>query len=112
MTKKYSQEEWDQLIEKYPPGTPVSGTVSNQQTYGVWLVLGELPDVPALLEIIHFEINETIPKHRIQLDDYPAVGTLINTRILWWSKRPKDVRLTQLTHDWSEVAQRMKDEGK
>lgn len=103
MTREYSQKEWDELISKYPNGTPMSGKVCEQQRYGVWVILDELPEIPALLEIIHFKINETRPGYRIQFpNDYPATGTLLETRVLAWSANPKEVRLTQLNHlNWS-----------
>lgn len=103
MTKEFSQEEWDQLVAMYPPGKLMSGKVSSRQMYGVWVTLDELPDVPALLEVIHFEIIETDPEQNIEFpDDYPADGTLLKTRILGWCEKPGDVRLTQLSHlDWS-----------
>lgn len=103
MIKRYSQKEWDELIAKYPNGTLMSGTASNQQMYGVWVTLDELPEVPALLEIIHFEIIETDPEHKIQFPvDYPAVGASLKTRVLAWCEKPNDVRLTQLSHlEWS-----------
>jgi hypothetical protein len=102
MPREHTQEEWDDLMNRFPPGTPISGHVVDRQLYGVWVSLDELPEVLALLEIIHFEIVESEPKHRIQFpDDYPAIGTPLKTRVLGWSLKPKDVRLTQLSHiDW------------
>ena len=63
---KYSQQEWDELIERFPPGKPVSGIVAACPVYGVWITLDDLPDVPALLEIIHFAINESVPDNRFE----------------------------------------------
>jgi ribosomal protein S1 len=99
----FTQEEWDALMAKYPPGSPVEGVVTSCQVFGVFVRLDELPDVPALLEIIHFKVNETEPRHRIEFPaDYPPVGARIEGRILAWCLRPNDVRLTQLSHlDWS-----------
>lgn len=95
----YTQDEWDKLIPHFPPGTNVSGTVLACQRFGVFVRLDELPDVPSLLEIIHFDINETSPNQLIQFPiDYPAIGDRINARILAWSAKPNDVRLTQLSH--------------
>lgn len=103
MSIEYTQEEWDRLAEQYPPGTRVTGSVSKQQLYGVWVTLDDLPDVPALLEIIHFEIVEADRENRIEFpDDYPDIDSQIRARILGWCEKPKDVRLTQLSHlDWS-----------
>lgn len=100
---EFTQEEWDALMVKYPPGTPVGGVVTSCQVFGVFVRLDLLPDVPCLLEIIHFKINETDPHHRISFpEDYPPVGARVDARILGWCLRPKDVRLTQLSHlDWS-----------
>ncbi len=69
------------------------------QLYGVWVRLDELPDVPALLEIIHFEAIESKPNQKHEFPDcYPTVGDQISSRILAWCQIPKDVRLTQLGH--------------
>jgi hypothetical protein len=99
----FTQEEWDSLREAYPRGTPVSGVVTSCQVFGVFVRLDALPDVPALLELIHFAACETAPGHDIGFPaDYPAVGARIDARILGWCLRPKDVRLTQLSHlEWS-----------
>jgi ribosomal protein S1 len=101
----FTQDEWDALLAKFPPGTPVSGVVSSCQVFGVFVRLDELPDVSALLEIIYFKTRETEPERISDLkfpDDYPPVGERIEARILGWCLRPKDVRLTQLSHlDWS-----------
>ena len=51
----FTQDEWDALLAKFPPGTPVNGVVSSCQVFGVFVRLDEMPDVPALLEIIHFK---------------------------------------------------------
>jgi hypothetical protein len=58
----FTQDEWDALLAKFPPGTPVSGVVSSCQVFGVFVRLDELPDVSALLEIIHFKTRETEPE--------------------------------------------------
>lgn len=99
---KFTQEVWVAMMAKYPPGTPVAGVVTSCQVFGVFVKLDELPDVTALLEIIHFKINETAPQRRIEFPtDYPPVGARVEARILAWSLRPINVRLTQLSHlDW------------
>jgi hypothetical protein len=73
------------------------------QVFGVFVRLDELPDVLSLLEVIHFAINESMPKHMIQFPaNYPVTGDRINARILAWCAYPKDVRLTQLSHlNWT-----------
>jgi ribosomal protein S1 len=100
---EFTQEEWDALMAEYPPGTPASGVIISCHVFGVFVRLDELPEVPALLEIIHFKANEEDPQHRIEFPaDYPPVGSRVEVRILGWCLRPKDVRLTQLSHlDWS-----------
>ena len=96
---QYTQDEWDKLIAEFPPGTNVSGTVLACLRFGVFIRIDELPDVPSLLEIIHFDINETSPDHLIQFPtDYPTINARIKARILAWSAKTKDVRLTQLSH--------------
>ena len=102
IAREFTQSEWDSLIERFPNGTSVSGVVAACPVFGVWITLDDLPDVPALLEIIHFAIRETDPEHRIEHPvDYPDVGSRITARILGWCANPKDVRLTQLSHlDW------------
>ena len=99
----FSQEKWDALMAEYPTGTPVSGVVTSCRHFGVFIRLDQLPEVPALLEIIHFKVIEDKPTHRIEFPvDYPPVGSRMEVRILGWCLRPKDVRLTQLSHlDWS-----------
>ncbi len=98
----FTQEEWDALMADYPPGTPVSGVVASCQVFGVFVRLDQLPEVPALLEIIHFAVREADPGHRFEFPaDYPPVGARVEARILGWCLFPKDVRLTQLSHlDW------------
>lgn len=86
-------------MASYPPGTSMSGIVTACRMFGVFILLDELPNVPALLELIHFQQVETEPNCNIEYPtDYPAVGSLIETRILSWCLLPKDVRLTQLSH--------------
>jgi ribosomal protein S1 len=98
----FTQGEWDELMARYPPGTPVTGVVTSCHRFGVFVRLERLPDVPALLEIIHFRVRETDAEHRIEFPaDYPCVGDRVEARILSWCLHPKDVRLTQLSHlDW------------
>ena len=86
----------------YPPGTPVSGEIVGCQVFGVFVRLDQLPEVTALLEIVHFGLRAADPHHRIQFPaDYPAVGERVEARVLAWCLKPKDVRLTQLPHlDW------------
>lgn len=87
------------LIERFPAGTPVTGVVTDRQQYGVWVALDQLPSVPALLEVIHFDLRETHPDMTINFsDDYPSLDTRLDLRILAWCTHPKDVRLTQLSH--------------
>ena len=94
----FTQQDWDSLMADYPPGTPVSGVVTSCQIFGVFVRLDQLPDVPALLEIIHLAIVEAAPNHRIEFPaDYPPIGARVDARILAWCLRPKDVRLTQLS---------------
>ncbi len=99
----YTQEAWDDLIAAYPPGTPVCGEFVCCQVFGVFVRLEQLPDVVALLEIVHFGILVADPGHCIEFPaDYPPVGSRIEARVLAWCAKPKDVRLTQLQHlDWS-----------
>jgi ribosomal protein S1 len=92
--RAFTQEEWNALITAYPPGTPVSGEVVSCQVFGVFVRLDQLPEVTALLEIIHFGLLATDPNHRIQFPaDYPAVGARVEARVLAWSLKPKDVRV-------------------
>jgi ribosomal protein S1 len=102
---EFMQKEWDALMAKYPPGTPIGGVVTSRHAFGVFVRVDELPEVTAMLEIIHLKIREEEPQHRIKFpDDYPLVGSRVEARILGWSLSPKDVRLTQLSHlDWSHT---------
>jgi hypothetical protein len=76
--------------------------VTSCQAVGVFVKVDQLPEVPALLEIIHFGVRETDPRHQIEFPaDYPPVGSRVEARILAWCLHPKDVRLTQLSHlEW------------
>lgn len=98
----FQAHDWARLLAAFPPGSPVSGTVIRQDPFGVWVRLDELPSIPALLEIIHFAIRESDPLYRIQFPiDYPSVDSQLSARILAWSLKPNDVRLTQLSDlDW------------
>jgi ribosomal protein S1 len=102
---EFTQEQWDDLMARHPPGTPVSGTVTGCHRFGVFVRLDQLPDVPALLELIHFRQVEAEPDHRIEYPaDYPPVGARVEARVLGWCLKPNDVRLTQLSHlDWSHL---------
>ena len=96
---EFTPERWAELIERYPPGTPVSGVVIACKVFGVFVQVSALPDVTALLELIHFRLVELEPKQRIRYPvDYPPVGSQIDARVLAWSLNPHDVRLTQLSH--------------
>jgi hypothetical protein len=98
-----TQQEWDALMASYPPGTPVSGVVVRCKIFGVFVRLDDLPDVPALLEVIHFRQVEAEPTRCIEYPvDYPTVNSRLEARILGWCLFPNnDVRLTQLSHlDW------------
>jgi hypothetical protein len=100
---RYNQDQWNDLILCYPPGTVVSGTVRACQRFGVFVDLDVLPDVPALLEVIHFAQNDSNGLIRpIKFpEEYPKLHSRISCRILAWCANTKDVRLTQLsTLDW------------
>jgi ribosomal protein S1 len=101
----FTQEQWDALRTRYPPGTPVSGTVVACPPFGAFVRLDELPDVPALLEFVHFGLCEAGLGRRIRYPaDYPPVGSRVEARVLLWSRKPGDVRLTRLSHlDWSHL---------
>ncbi len=71
----FTQEAWDALMTKYPPGTPVGGVVTSRHPFGVFVRLDALPEVPTLMEIIHFRVRETDPGHTIEFpSDYPSIG--------------------------------------
>ncbi len=78
------------------------GKVISAHWFGVFVDIGVDPHIPVLLEIIHFKVIQKDPGHRISFpDDYPAVGDEIEARILAYSMKPHDIRLTQLSHlDW------------
>jgi ribosomal protein S1 len=97
-----SQQEWDDLQATLPPGSHVNGRVVSVHRFGVFVDIGLDPRIPVLLEIIHFKVVEDQHGHQIRFpDDYPAVGDAIEARILAYSMKPHDIRLTQLSHlDW------------
>ncbi|MBC6988316.1 S1 RNA-binding domain-containing protein [Hymenobacter sp. BT491] len=92
---EYTQQQWNEFMLAFPPGTLVQGVVTACPIFGVFVQLDELPDVKALLEIIHFRKIEEGLDHRIEYPkDYPSVGSRIQARVLGWSLQPHDVRLT------------------
>jgi ribosomal protein S1 len=95
--------EWEQLLATLPRGSHVTGRVVSVHPFGVFVDMGLDPRIPVLLEIIHFNEIEDQPGHRIMsAEDYPAVGDEIEARILAYSMKPHDIRLTQLSHlEWS-----------
>jgi ribosomal protein S1 len=97
-----SQKEWEELQATLPQGSHVRGKVVSVHPFGVFVDIGLDPRIPVLLEIIHFKVIEDQPGHRISsAEDYPAVGDEIEARILAYSLKPHDIRLTQLSHlEW------------
>ena len=110
----HTQDAWDELVRTYPPGTVVSGEVVASAPFGVFVRLDILPDVTALLEVIHFEsFHPTNRKdHPLYFpNDYPPIGSRLEARVLAWSERPKDVRLTQLPHLYWTQTQWLAEQG-
>jgi ribosomal protein S1 len=97
-----TQREWDDLQEERPRGSRLKGRVLSVHPFGVFVDIGVDTRIPVLLEIIHFKVNEDQPEHRIRFpEDYPEVGDDIDARILAYSIKPRDIRLTQLSHlEW------------
>jgi ribosomal protein S1 len=97
-----SQVEWDELRAALPRGSRVTGRVVSVHPFGVFVDIGLDPRIPVLLEIIHFKVIEDQPGYRINsTEDYPAVGVEMEARILAYSMKPHDIRLTQLSHlEW------------
>lgn len=97
-----NQEEWDELQATLPRRSHVKGRVVSVHPFGVFVDIALDPRIPVLLEIIHFNVVEDQPGHRINsAEEYPAVGDEIEARILAYSMKPHDIRLTQLSHlDW------------
>ena len=97
-----SQKQWDDLQATLPRGSHVTGRVVSVHPFGVFVDIGIDPRIPILLEIIHFKIIQHEPGHGINdAEDYPAVGDEIEARILAYSMKPHDIRLTQLSHlEW------------
>jgi ribosomal protein S1 len=94
--------EWEKLQAILPRGSYVKGRVVSVHPFGVFVDIGLDPRIPVLLEIIHFKIRQDDPEHRISFpEDYPAVGDEIEARILAYSMKPHDIRLTQFSHlEW------------
>jgi ribosomal protein S1 len=101
-TNPLSIDEWNELQTTLPRGSTVKGRVVSVHPFGVFVDIGLDPRIPVLLEIIHFKIAQDEPRHRINsIEDYPAVGDEIEARILAYSVKPHDIRLTQLSHlEW------------
>ncbi|ODU00514.1 MAG: hypothetical protein ABS79_03255 [Planctomycetes bacterium SCN 63-9] len=97
-----SPKEWGRLQATWPRGSHVKGEVTSVQRFGVFVDIGLDPRIPVLLEIIHFKVIEDYPGRRINFpEDYPSVGDEIEARILAYSVKPHDIRLTQLSHlEW------------
>ena len=97
-----AREEWDELQATLSRGSQVRGTVISVHRFGVFVDIGLAPRIPVLLELIHFKIRQDDPGHRISFpEDYPPVGDDIEARILAYSMKPHDIRLTQLSHfEW------------
>jgi hypothetical protein len=108
----FTQEEWDAMMANYPPGTPVTGVVTSCQVFGVFVRHDQLPDLPSLLEIIHFAVNEANKNHRIRFPaDYPP-ETLFPPG--WHNRRPlmagSSRAATEITDTRAKV-ERCRDKG-
>ncbi len=97
-----NQQEWEDLQASLPRGSRVRGRALSVHPFGVFVNIGLDRRIPVLLEIIHFKIIEDQPGYRIcSPDDYPKVGEEVEARILAYSMKPHDIRLTQLSHlEW------------
>ena len=97
-----SQTEWEEIQATLPRGSHVKGRVVSVHQFGVFVDIGLDLHIPVLLEIIHFKVRQDEPDHRIKFpEDYPKVGDDIEGRILAYSMKPHDIRLTQLGHlEW------------
>ena len=97
-----SLDEWNELQTTLPRGSSVKGRVISVHPFGVFVDIRLDPRIPVLLEIIHFKGAEDEPRQRLNsIEDYPAVGDEIEARILAYSVKPHDIRLTQLSHlEW------------
>jgi DNA-directed RNA polymerase subunit E'/Rpb7 len=97
-----SQMEWEKLQASLHRGSEVKGNVVSVYPFGVFVEIGLDPGIPVLLEIIHFKIRQDEPDHRVEFpQDYPKIGDEIEARILAYSMKPHDIRLTQLGHlEW------------
>jgi ribosomal protein S1 len=95
--------EWEQLQTTLPRGSHVTGRVVSVHPFCVFVDIVLDPRIPVLLEIIHVKVTENQPKHQINsAEDYPAVGDEIEARILAYSMKPHNIRLTQHSHiEWS-----------
>jgi ribosomal protein S1 len=120
MTKNpLTPAEWEDLQVTSPRGSHLSGRVVSVHPFGVFVDIGLDSRIPVLLEIIHFKVVEHQPGHRISFpEDYPTVGDAIEARILAYSLKPHDIRLTQLSHlewihsQWLKERQESSDENK
>jgi ribosomal protein S1 len=97
-----SLAEREELQANLPRGSHVRARVVSVHPFGVFVDIGFDPRIPVLLEINHFKIRQDEPEHRITFpDDYPAVGDEIEARILAYSLKFHDIRLTQVSHlEW------------
>ncbi|RSK36070.1 S1 RNA-binding domain-containing protein [Hymenobacter metallilatus] len=97
MKHTFTQAQWNSLVQQFPFGTRVHGTIVHVAQFGVFVQLDEFPDVDALLEVIQMPRVELQPFQRIIYpDDYPAIGTRNEAFILGWPEKLGQIRLTQL----------------
>jgi ribosomal protein S1 len=83
--------DWELAKARLHAGSRVSGKVVARYIFGIFLDIGV--DFPALLEIIQF--NPPLKRRPVVLEDYPAVGSMIDARVVAFNDRNRQVGLTQ-----------------
>ena len=85
--KQLTGDPWDEIPEKYKPGTRVTGTVTNVTDFGLFLELEE--GIEGLVHISEISTDKTgSPMSRFQIDD------VIQAKVLNVSRQEKKIGLS------------------
>jgi ribosomal protein S1 len=85
------EADWELVKSRLHAGSRLSGKVVARYIFGIFLDIGV--GFPALLEIIQF--NPPLKRRPVVLEDYPAVGSMIDARVVAFNDRNRQVGLTQ-----------------
>jgi len=90
--------QWQEIQNQLPVGSSVSGIVKQREVYGVFVKIDAIAEEhEALLQVIAFRTAKQRPSKFPE--DYPDVGSQIETKIAYYSTEIGKLRLTQLEED-------------